>query len=135
MYCFRCWGSCHIEPKGSRTGNPFGGRVFLGTATAVAYKTDSWGGYGRLLSPGMSSKVAMTVHLKPYWGKPAVRNFREGRGETRSSIEPAGPPSPTRPAFLGSAGNSQELDSEDFGAGTGELERTSSRGLEGPGQW
>lgn len=25
----------------------------------------------------------MTVHLKPYWGKPAVRNFRGGRGNPK----------------------------------------------------
>ena len=39
--------------------------------------------------------TTLTVHLKPYWERPAVRIF-EGEGETRSSIEPAGHPFPTR---------------------------------------
>ena len=34
-------GVCHIEPKGSRTGNPLEDHVFLGARTAVAYKTES----------------------------------------------------------------------------------------------
>ena len=37
---------------------PSGDHVFLGAATAVAYKTESWGGCGRHLSLGISSKVA-----------------------------------------------------------------------------
>ncbi len=44
--------SCHIEPKGSRTGNPFGDHVFLGAATAVAYKTGFIGRMWTALKPG-----------------------------------------------------------------------------------
>src|SRR5271157_3250543 len=29
---------------------------------------------------GQRRRSPLTVHLKPYWGKPAVRNFRGGRG-------------------------------------------------------
>src|SRR5208337_2005271 len=75
---------CHIEPKGSRTGNPFGDHVFLGARTAVAYKTKSWGACGRHLSLGTSSKVAIDGP------------FEAVLGETRSSLEPAGRPFPTR---------------------------------------
>ena len=32
------WGSYHIEPNGSRTGNPFGDHGSLGVAAAVAFK-------------------------------------------------------------------------------------------------
>ena len=32
------------------------------------------------LTPGCRRRSLLTVHLKPYWGKPAVRNFRGGRG-------------------------------------------------------
>src|SRR5271157_448984 len=35
----------------------------------------------RLLGPRRRSPL--TVHLKPYWGKPAVRNFRGGRGNPK----------------------------------------------------
>ena len=63
-------GCCHIEPRGStEQGNPFGDHVFLGAATAVAYKTASWGGCGRHLSPGMSSKVATDGPFEAVLGK------------------------------------------------------------------
>ena len=44
----------------------------------------------------------MTVHLKPYWGKPAVRNFRGGRGnpklvQARRAPLPYSVVSPTHP--------------------------------------
>ncbi len=39
----------------------------------------------------------MTVHLKPYWGKPAVRNFRGGRGNPN----PGMPGPPGAPSLLG----------------------------------
>src|SRR5271165_4101168 len=35
------------------------------------------------LSPGRCRRSLLTVHLKPYWGKPAVRNFRGGRGNPK----------------------------------------------------
>ena len=38
-------------------------------ATAVAYKTASWGGCGRHLSPGMSSKVATDGPFEAVLGK------------------------------------------------------------------
>src|SRR5208337_1333245 len=81
--CWSCWGSCHIEPEGSRTGNPYGDRVFLGATTAAAYKTESCGVCGRHLNLGRRRRSLLTVHLKPYWGKPAVRNFRGGRGNPK----------------------------------------------------
>jgi len=35
--------------------------------------------------------------LKPYWGKPAVRNFREGQWKRRHHAKPATRLCPTRP--------------------------------------
>src|SRR5271165_5165348 len=32
---------------------------------------------------GCRRRSPLTVHLKPYWGKPAVRNFRGGRGNPK----------------------------------------------------
>src|SRR5208337_235242 len=32
---------------------------------------------------GPRRRSPLTVHLKPYWGKPAVRNFRGGRGNPK----------------------------------------------------
>ena len=64
-----CWESCHIEPRGSRTGNPFGDHVFLGVATAVEYKTESWGVCGRHLNLGTSSKVAIDGPFEAVLGK------------------------------------------------------------------
>ena len=58
-----------MEPKGSRTGNPFGDHVFLGARTAVAYKTESWGVCGRRLSLGMSSKVTIDGPFEAVLGK------------------------------------------------------------------
>ncbi len=49
----------------------------------MAYKTETWGGCGRRLSLGRRRRSLLTVHLKPYWGKPAVRNFRGGRGNPK----------------------------------------------------
>jgi hypothetical protein len=49
--------------------NPFGDRVFLGAATAVAYKTESSGVCGRHLNPGMSSKVAIDGPFEAVLGK------------------------------------------------------------------
>ena len=50
-------------------GNPFGDRVLLGARTAVAYKTESWGGCGRHLSLGKSSKVAIDGPFEAVLGK------------------------------------------------------------------
>ena len=45
---------------------------------------------------GASRQVALdTLALKPYWGKPAVRNFREGDGDVgimRSPVRAITPP-------------------------------------------
>ena len=49
----------------------------------MAHKTASWGGCGRHLAPGCRRRSPLTVHLKPYWGKPTVRNFRGGRGNPK----------------------------------------------------
>ena len=68
----------------------------------MAYKTASWGGCGRHLSPGMSSKVATDGPFEAVLGKThrtgenPPYGILEGEGETRSSIEPAGHPFPTR---------------------------------------
>src|SRR5271165_3618463 len=35
------------------------------------------------LNLGRRRRSLLTVHLKPYWGKPAVRNFRGGRGNPK----------------------------------------------------
>src|ERR1022692_1322701 len=91
--CFSCWGSRHIEPKGSRTGNPFGDRVFLGAATAVAYKTESWGGCGRHLNPGMSSKVATDGPFEAVLGKTRRTEFWRGKGKPEARLSPPGAPS------------------------------------------
>src|SRR5208337_1490073 len=34
-------------------------------------------------APGCRRRSPLTVHLKPYWGKPTVRNFRGGRGNPK----------------------------------------------------
>ena len=52
-----------------------GDHVFLGAATAVAYKTASWGGCGWHLSPGMSSKVANDGPFEAVLGKPHRTEF------------------------------------------------------------
>src|SRR5271157_4897779 len=91
--CWSCWGSCHIEPRGSRTGNPFGDRVFLGAATAVAYKTESWSGCGRHLSPGMSSKVATDGPFEAVLGKTRRTEFSRGKGKPEARLSPPGAPS------------------------------------------
>ena len=46
-----------------------------GVATAVAYKTESWGGCGRHLSPGMSSKVATDGPFEAVLGKTRRTEF------------------------------------------------------------
>jgi hypothetical protein len=56
-------------------GNPFGDRVLLGARTAMAYKTESWGGCGRHLSPGMSSKVAIDGPFEAVLGKTRRTEF------------------------------------------------------------
>ena len=61
--------SCHIEPKGLERENPFGDRVFLGAATAVAYKTESWGVCQQHLDRGMRSKVAIDGPFEAVMGK------------------------------------------------------------------
>ena len=73
--CWSYWGSCHIEPKGSRTGNPFGDHVFPGVATAVAYKTKSRGVCGRHLNPGTLSKVAIDGPFEAVLGKTRRTEF------------------------------------------------------------
>jgi hypothetical protein len=64
-----------LNRKGSRTGNPFGDHVFLGAATAVAYKSDSWGGCGRRLSLRISSKVATDGPFEAVLGKTRRTEF------------------------------------------------------------
>ena len=55
---------------------PFGDRVFLGARTAVAYKaTESWGGCGRHLSLGLSSKVAIDGPFEAVLGKTRRTEF------------------------------------------------------------
>ena len=54
---------------------PFGDDVFLGAATAVAYKTESWGGCGRHLNPGMSSKVVTDGPFEAVLGKTRRTEF------------------------------------------------------------
>src|SRR5208337_1293668 len=93
-----------IEPEGSRTGNPFGDRGFLGAATAVAYKTESWGGCGRHLSPGMSSKVATDGPFEAVLGKTHRTEFSRGKGKPEARSSPPGAPS-----LLGSWGNPGEI--------------------------
>ena len=44
-------------------------------ATAVAYKTESWGGCGRHLSPGMSPKVAIDGPFEAVLGKTRRTEF------------------------------------------------------------
>ena len=56
----------------------------------MAYKTASWGGCGRHLSLGMSSKVAIDGPFRNRTGENPPYGILEGEGETRSSIEPAG---------------------------------------------
>src|SRR5208283_991760 len=63
------------DPKGSRTGNPFGDHVFLGARTAVAYKTKSWGVCGRHLSLETSSKVAIDGPFEAVLGKTRRTEF------------------------------------------------------------
>jgi hypothetical protein len=42
---------------------------------------------GRHISP-QGRRLPLTTGLKPYWGKPAVRNFREGRGNVMHGLMP-----------------------------------------------
>jgi len=42
---------------------------------------------GRHISP-QGRRLPLTTGLKPYWGKPAVRNFREGRGDVMHGLMP-----------------------------------------------
>ena len=55
--------------------NPFGDRVFLGAATAVAYKTESSGVCGRHLNPWTSSKVAIDGPFEAVLGKTRRTEF------------------------------------------------------------
>jgi hypothetical protein len=55
--------------------NPLGDHVFLGVATAMAYKTESWGVCGRHLSLGMSSKVAIDGPFEAVLGKTRRTEF------------------------------------------------------------
>ena len=87
--CWSCWESCHIEPQGSRTGNPLGDHVFLGQ-NAVAYKAESWGACGRHLSLGLSSKVAIDGPFEAVLGKTRRTKFKRGKGKPEALIEPAG---------------------------------------------
>ena len=48
---------------------------------------------GRHISP-QGRRLPLTTGLKPYWGKPAVRNFREGRGNVMHGLMPTLPRSP-----------------------------------------
>jgi hypothetical protein len=68
-------GRATLNRKVSRTGNPFGDHVFLGAATAVAYKTESWGECGRHLSSGVSSKVATDGPFEAVLGKTRRTEF------------------------------------------------------------
>ncbi len=61
--------------KDALTGNPFGDHVFLGVATAMAYKTESWGGCGRHLNPRKSSKVAIDGLFEAVLGKTRRTEF------------------------------------------------------------
>jgi hypothetical protein len=54
---------------------PFGDHEFLGVAAAVAYKTESWGGCGRHLNPGTSSKVAIDGPFEAVLGKTRRTEF------------------------------------------------------------
>ena len=49
--------------------------TFLGIAAAVAYKTESWGGCGRHLNPGASSKVAIDGPFEAVLGKTRRTDF------------------------------------------------------------
>jgi hypothetical protein len=63
-------------------------------------KRDARGGPSRELAFAVSHKAGRQVApdrlaLKPYWGKPAVRNFREGDGDVgimRSPVRAITPP-------------------------------------------
>ena len=55
--------------------NPLGDHEFLGVATAVAYKTESWGGCGRHLNLGISSKVAIDGPFEAVLGKTRRTEF------------------------------------------------------------
>jgi hypothetical protein len=55
--------------------NPLGDHVFLGAATAVAYKTESWGVCGRHLSLGTPSKVAIDGPFEAVLGKTRRTEF------------------------------------------------------------
>ena len=69
----------HVPPRSSGVRD----WAFLGATTAVAYKTESWSICGRHFSPGRRRRSLLTVHLQPYWGQPAIRNFRGGRGNPK----------------------------------------------------
>jgi hypothetical protein len=58
-------------------------------AKAMAYKAESWGGCGRHLNPGTSSKVAIDGPFEAVLGKTRRTEFyrRKGKPEARS-----GPP-------------------------------------------
>ena len=64
-----CWESCHIEPERFSNGQSLRDHVFLGDATAVAYKPGSWGVCGRHLNLETSSKVATDGPFEAVLGK------------------------------------------------------------------
>jgi hypothetical protein len=69
-------------------GNPFGDHVLLGARTAVAYKTGSWGGCGRHLSLGMSSKVAIDGPFEAVLGKTHRTDLRDITPPLSQSLDP-----------------------------------------------
>ena len=59
----------------------------------MAYKTASWGGCGRHLSPGMSSKVATDGPFEAVLGKTHRTEFSRGKGKPEARLSPPGTPS------------------------------------------
>ena len=60
--------------------------------TAVAYKTESWGGCGRHLSLGTSSKVAIDGPFEAVLGKTHRTEFSRGKGKPDVRSSPPGAP-------------------------------------------
>ena len=91
--------SRYIEPRGSRTGNPFGDRVLLGARTAVAYKTRSWGVCGRHLNLGLSSTVAIDGPFEAVLGKTRRTGLWEPWWVTTRATRPDAPETTEESAF------------------------------------
>ena len=59
----------------------------------MAYKTESWGGCGRHLSLGTSSKVAIDGPFEAVLGKTRRTEFSRGKGKPEAQSSPPGAPS------------------------------------------